>query len=172
MFRSGRLLCRKHCFSGLVWPDSCDKGVLSPFPRGPVNRRKAEIERRTWSRLPIAIPVFVRTKDESGQEFLEFASALNISAGGALIAVRRSPPLSSTVSLEIPSAPLASVASSSVDSRNMTAEAIRISHAEDYHLVALKFLTPFPTDCIDDAPPKRKVRFPGVKSFSYAEAVK
>jgi PilZ domain len=135
-----------------------------------VNRRKSETERRTWSRLPIAIPVFVRTKDESGQEFLEFASALNISAGGALIAVRRSPPLYSTVSLEIPSAPLASVASSNVDSRNMRAEAI--SHAEDYHLVALKFLTPFPTDCLDDAPPKRKVRFTGVKSFSYAEVVK
>jgi hypothetical protein len=137
-----------------------------------VNRRKAETERRTWSRLPIAIPVFVRSKDESGQEFLEFASALNISAGGALIAVRRSPPLSSTVLLEIPSAPLGSVASSPVDSRNMRAEAIRISHAEDYHLVALKFLIPLPTDCIEEAPPKRKVRFTGVKSFSYAEVVK
>ena len=136
-----------------------------------MNRRKAETERRTWSRLPIAIPVFVRTKDESGQEFLEFASALNISAGGALIAVRRSPRSAQRFrsKYQVRRWPLSRLP---VDSRNMTAEAIRISHAEDYHLVALKFLTPFPTDCIEDAPPKRKVRFTGVKSFSYAEVVK
>jgi len=50
-----------------------------------LNRKKPEIERRSWPRLPLAIPVFVRSRDEKGKEFLEFATALNVSAGGALI---------------------------------------------------------------------------------------
>jgi hypothetical protein len=37
----------------------------------------------------LAIPVFVRSRDEKGREFLEFATALNISAGGMLVAVMR-----------------------------------------------------------------------------------
>ena len=46
-------------------------------------------ERRKWTRLPLAIPVFVRSRDEKGKEFLEFATALNVSAGGMLVAMRR-----------------------------------------------------------------------------------
>src|SRR5437588_10220212 len=72
-----------------------------------LNRRKPEKERRRWPRLPLAIPVFVRSRDEKGKEFLEFATALNVSAGGALIAVRRALSLVAQVLLEIPSAPLA-----------------------------------------------------------------
>jgi hypothetical protein len=125
-----------------------------------LNRRKPETERRKWVRLPFAIPVFVRSSDENGHEQLEFASALNISAGGALLAVHRSPPLYSTVLLEIPSAPLASVAPSTVDSRNLRAEAIRVDHGEDYHLVGLKFSTPLPTDSARRPPPRRKVGSP------------
>jgi len=52
--------------------------------------------------LPLAIPVFVRSRDEKGKEFLEFATALNVSAGGALVAVRRSLPPTAQVLLEIP----------------------------------------------------------------------
>lgn len=147
---------RETQFFWVVWPPSCDQDVLSPFPRGPVNRRKSETERRKWARLPLAIPVFVRSSDENGQEFLEFASALNISAGGALLAVRRCPPLCSTVLLEIPNAPLASVASPNSTSQSMKAVAMRVDHAEDYHLVGLKFLTPVPTDCSHSAHSARK----------------
>src|SRR6202162_6752833 len=75
-----------------------------------LNRRKPETERRRWTRLPLAIPVFVRSRDEKGKEFLEFATALNVSAGGALVAVRRSLPKAAQVLLEIPSAPLAATA--------------------------------------------------------------
>ena len=44
--------------------------------------------RRKWDRLPISIPFFMRGNKESGEEFLEFATALNFSAGGALLASR------------------------------------------------------------------------------------
>jgi len=107
-----------------------------------VNRQKPERERRRWPRLPLAIPVFVRSRDEKGKEFLEFATALNISAGGALVAVRRSLPLSARVSLEIPSAPLGSGTALPKAPRNLRARTVRVTHAEGYHLVGLKFSHP------------------------------
>ena len=60
------------------------------------------IERRSWPRLPLAIPVFVRTHGDDGKDFLEFATAMNVSAGGALVVLRRSLPLAAQVLLEIP----------------------------------------------------------------------
>jgi hypothetical protein len=104
-----------------------------------VNRRKPEAERRKWSRLPLAIPVFVRTSDEDGRELLEFASALNVSAGGALVAVRRPLPISAEVTLEVPCAPLGVATALPNASRHMTAKALRIEHQDGYHLVGLKF---------------------------------
>lgn len=105
-------------------------------------RRKPEKERRKWTRLPLAIPVFVRSRDEKGKEFLEFATALNVSAGGALVAVRRSLPPTAQVLLEIPSAPLAATAALPKAARTLRARTLRISHAEGYHLLGLKFSRP------------------------------
>src|SRR5712671_5832168 len=107
-----------------------------------LNRRKPETERRRWTRLPLAIPVFVRSRDEKGKEFLEFATALNISAGGALVAVRRSLPLSAQVLLEIPSAPLSAANSLPKAARNLRARTLWVTHADGYHLVGLKFSRP------------------------------
>jgi hypothetical protein len=92
--------------------------------------------------LPLAIPVFVRSHDQEGKEFLEFATAWNVSAGGALIAVRRSLRLSSQVLLEIPSAPAATAPSRSKASSRVQAKAKWVTHAEGYHLVGLKFTHP------------------------------
>ena len=105
-------------------------------------RGRPEKERRKWIRLPLAIPVFVRSRDEKGKEFLEFATALNISAGGALVAVRRSLPKAAQVLLEIPSAPLAATAGLPRAARTLRARATRITHAEGYHLLGLKFSRP------------------------------
>jgi hypothetical protein len=107
-----------------------------------LNRRRPETERRKWTRLPLAIPVFVRSRDEKGKEFLEFATALNVSAGGALVAVRRSLPPTAQVILEIPSAPLAAIAALPKAARTLRARTLRIAHAEGYHLLGLKFSRP------------------------------
>jgi hypothetical protein len=93
-------------------------------------------------RLPLAIPVFVRSRDERGKEFLEFATALNIGAGGALVAVRRPLPPAAQVLLEIPSAPLATAASLPKAARTLRAKATRVVHADGYHLLGLKFSRP------------------------------
>lgn len=114
-------------------------------------------ERRKWPRLPLAIPVFVRSRDEKGKEFLEFATALNISAGGALVAVRRSLPLSAQVSLEIPSAPLSAEASLPKASRTLRARTTRVTHSDGYHLLGLKFSRPLEASASSARLVRRKV---------------
>jgi hypothetical protein len=99
-------------------------------------------ERRCWPRLPLAIPVFIRSYGQADKELLEFATALNVSAGGMLLAVRRSIPPSAQVSLEIPSAPLATAAALPKVARNLRAKVLRMQHGEGYNLVALKFSRP------------------------------
>jgi hypothetical protein len=123
-----------------------------------LKRGKPESEQRNWPRLPLAIPVFVRSRDDKGKEFLEFATSLNISGGGALVAVRRPLPLSSQVLLEIPSAPLMASSSLPKASRTLRARAVRVTHAEGYTLVGLKFTHPV-TDPINASPraTKRKL---------------
>ncbi len=96
-------------------------------------------ERRKHQRLPLSIPVFVRGADEDGREFLEFATALNISAGGMLLAVRRSLPKSAVVMLEIPVAPLPPALVTRTSVRQVKARLVRVIHADDRHLVGLRF---------------------------------
>jgi PilZ domain len=108
-----------------------------------VTIKTSAAERRRWPRLPLAIPVFVRSRGEADKELLEFATALNVSAGGMLLAVRR-PILRSTqqVSLEIPSAPLAAMAALPKVARTLRARVLRMQHGEGYNLIALKFARP------------------------------
>jgi hypothetical protein len=122
-----------------------------------LKRRTPETESRKWPRLPLAIPIFVRSRDEDGKELLEFATALNISAGGALVAVRRSLPLSAQVLLEIPSVPLASGNAFPKASRILRARAVRVTHVDGYHLLGLKFSHPLTTDKSEKTAARRKV---------------
>jgi hypothetical protein len=87
----------------------------------------------------LAIPVFVRGGASADKELLEFATALNVSAGGMLLAIRRSIPSSARVSLEIPSAPLIVMNSLPKAARALRARVLRLQHREGYNLVALKF---------------------------------
>jgi hypothetical protein len=125
-----------------------------------LDRHKPQPERREWVRLPLAIPVFVRSKGQDGRDFLEFATAINISAGGALIAVHRPLRPAAQVLLEIPSAPLATSASVPKSSRNLKAKIIRVTHAEGYHLLGMKFTQPLLSGTMRRAITKRKVASP------------
>jgi hypothetical protein len=122
-----------------------------------LKRSNPQTERRKWPRLPLAIPVFVRSRDEKGKEFLEFATALNISAGGALVALRRSLPLSAQVSLELPSAPLTATTSLPKASRTLRARTLRITHTDGYHLLGLKFSHPLLDHLIGRSASRRKL---------------
>ena len=98
--------------------------------------------------LQLAIPVFIRTRDGSGKDCLEFATAINISAGGALVVVRRSLPNRRWFQLEIPSAPIGSTEGLKTASRIMQAKAVWVGHLDDYHLLGLKFARPLHTDAV------------------------
>ena len=107
-----------------------------------MRRTVSVAERRGWERLPISIPFFVRGTSASGEEFLEFATALNVSAGGMLVAVRRAIPFLTEISLEIPSSPLAALASLPRAARTLLAKVVRTEHAATYNLIGLKFSRP------------------------------
>jgi hypothetical protein len=70
------------------------------------NEAVSATERRRSQRLCISVPVFVRGLDMAGKEYLQFATALNLSSSGALIATRRHLAPGSDVTLEIPVDPL------------------------------------------------------------------
>jgi hypothetical protein len=104
---------------------------------------------RKWARLQLSIPVFVRTQDGNGgnqADSLEFATAINISAGGAMVAVRRSLPRLTPVLLEIPSARVGPADGSMNSPRVIKAKTVWVSHLDDYHLMGLKFARPLQTD--------------------------
>ena len=115
------------------------------------------MERRVWDRLPLAVPVFVRSHGEDGKDFLEFASAVNISAGGVLVAVHRPLRPQAQVSLEIPSAPLAASAPVPKSSRNLRAHIVHVTHEDGYHLLGMKFSQPLLTRVAHRRPAGRKV---------------
>lgn len=122
-----------------------------------LNGKTPAADRRQWSRLPLAIPVFVRSQPEADKEFLEFATALNVSAGGMLVAVRRAIPSSARVMLEIPSAPLAALAALPRVARNLRAKVLRMQHGEGYNLVGLKFSRPLLNSHAGAKPLRRKL---------------
>jgi hypothetical protein len=105
-------------------------------------QRRLGHERRRWDRLPIAVPMFVRSRDEKGKEALEFATALNLSAGGVLVAVRRPLARAAKILLEIPSAPVSGQAKLPKAARQLPARLVRVIHTEGYHLLGLKFSRP------------------------------
>lgn len=99
-------------------------------------------ERRKWQRLPIAVPVFVRGVDAQGKPFIEFASALNIGAGGMLVAARRFLPSLTGLLLEIPSAPVPASQLMAGATRVFKVKALRDMVANQCHYVAFKFTRP------------------------------
>lgn len=120
-----------------------------------------KLERRSWSRLPLPIPLFVRSRDSKGKDLLEFATALNVSAGGALVAMHGALRPAAQVSLEIPSAPLPTSAPIRKNSRNLRAKVVRVTHGDGFNLVGLKFVQPLlPADLPQRASTRRKVASP------------
>lgn len=98
-------------------------------------------ERRHWERIPVTIPLFVRAVAD-GRRVLEFANVLNISSGGALLAVRRYVRHPTKVSLEIPAAPVAETAALPASARLIEARVLRVQSAERSFLWAVRFTRP------------------------------
>ncbi len=106
-----------------------------------MRRGTSAAERRSWERLPISIPFFVRGAKPDGEEFLEFATALNLSAGGVLLAMRRYLDPGTRVALEIPIA-LANKAQLPRSVSLLHATVLRCVPDRQYFLLGLQFEEP------------------------------
>ena len=114
-------------------------------------------ERRDWDRLPISIPFFVRGRKGSGEEFLEFATALNLSAGGVLLAARRFLEPGTQISLEIPVA-LVNKAQLPRSVSLLHATVLRCTADRQYFLLGLQFDEPLiSTEVVTSKIPKPTV---------------
>jgi hypothetical protein len=92
--------------------------------------------------LPLAIPVFVRGRDPQGKEFIEFSVMLNESAGGALLASRRTLLRAYRIALEIPSAPLVVPAKFPQVVTKFRARIVRMTPLNGWNLCGLTFSRP------------------------------
>ncbi len=115
-------------------------------------------EKRKWHRLPLALPVFLRSVGADGRETLEFATGLNVSAGGILVATRRALPLSLRTLLEIPVAPFALPAQAPKTTRKLEAKVVRVVHGEEFHLIGMRFQRPMTSTTIRRSPQKAMAR--------------
>jgi PilZ domain len=103
-----------------------------------VRRSVSVAERRGWERLPISIPFFVRGRTAAGEEFLEFATALNLSAGGVLLATRRYLDPGTVISLEVPVA-LVNKAQLPRSVSRLQAKVLRCTADRQYFLLGVQF---------------------------------
>jgi hypothetical protein len=100
---------------------------------------RVETERRSWQRLPLAVPVFIRAADRQGNEFLELTCAIDISAGGALVTIRRELKVGTRLKVEIPCVPVPDKRRQSARSQILPAKVLRIDGGDYLRRVALKF---------------------------------
>ena len=112
-----------------------------------MHRQQSATDRREWDRLPISIPFFVRGRKGTGEEFLEFATALNLSAGGVLLATRRYLDPGTEISLEVPVA-LVNKAQLPRSVSLLHATVLRCVPDRQYFLLGLQFDDPLIAEVI------------------------
>jgi PilZ domain. len=101
-------------------------------------------DRRKAQRLRLQVPMFIRGVDASGEAFLDLTKTLDISAGGAYLAVGRTIRRDEVVSLTIPAPPPTPGDAGLVPAATPPIQArVRRSHmAGGVHLVGVEFLRP------------------------------
>jgi len=99
-------------------------------------------ERRRFQRIRLQIPLFVRGRDAHGEQFLELAKTLDISALGAFITCPRALVINDVITLTIPAPSITSSALVPAGMPPIQARVKRQQEAGDVHLVGLEFLKP------------------------------
>jgi hypothetical protein len=95
---------------------------------------------RRWQRIALAFPVFIHGTNKAGKSVLEFGTALNVSAGGLLVALKHVP-AEKNVTIEMPVPP----GFYSENSFTMIESTIVRTQAAQQHVyVGLEFKTPLP----------------------------
>jgi hypothetical protein len=116
--------------------------LLAHMPRGKKRVRNRCPERRRWPRLPLAIPVFVSGVERHGTKFEEFCTLLDESAGGALVAIRKSLRHGCVVSLLIPIPPMTRQLGLVHRTLKLRARVVRSAFWDLCNLYGLQFVRP------------------------------
>jgi hypothetical protein len=107
-----------------------------------VGSRPLYEERRRFQRIHLQVPLFIRGKDSTGQQFLELAKALDISGLGALITSPRALNLGDYVTLTIPAPSITSSALVPAGMPPIQARVRRQQEAGEIYLVGVEFAKP------------------------------
>jgi hypothetical protein len=99
-------------------------------------------ERRRSQRIRLQVPLFVRGRNAHGEQFMELAKTLNISALGAFITCPQSLSSNDLVTLTIPAPSLTASALVPSGMAPIQARVRRQRSAGDIHLVGVEFLKP------------------------------
>lgn len=114
---------------------------------GRTRRSVIGAERRTFQRLPLPIPLFLRGQDKHGKPFLDLTLALNMSAAGALVATLRSLEANAEVTLELPYAALPAPISLFQMKQGLQGRVVRAMKEDSYYLCAIRFTRPLLEAC-------------------------
>jgi PilZ domain len=99
-------------------------------------------ERRRFPRIHLQVPLFVRGRDAYGEQFLELAKTLDISALGAFLTCPRALIVNDVVTLTIPAPSITSSALVPAGMPPIQARVKRQQEAGDVHLVGVEFIKP------------------------------
>jgi PilZ domain len=99
-------------------------------------------ERRRSQRLRLQVPMFIRGKDAYGEQFLELAKTLDISAHGGFITSPRPLAVNEMITLTIPAPSITSSALVPSGMPPIQAKVKRNQEAGDVQLVGVEFLKP------------------------------
>lgn len=99
-------------------------------------------ERRRFQRIHLQVPLFIRGRDAQGEQFMELAKTLDISAVGAFITSPRPLAINGYVTLTIPAPSITSSGLVPAGMPPIQARVKRQQEAGDVYLVGVEFLKP------------------------------
>ncbi|MGD1211342.1 MAG: PilZ domain-containing protein [Candidatus Acidiferrales bacterium] len=99
-------------------------------------------ERRRFQRIRLQVPLFIRGRDVHGEQFMELAKTLDISAIGAFLACPRALSMNHIVTLTIPAPSIISSGLVPAGMPPIQARVKRQQEAGEVHLVGVEFLKP------------------------------
>lgn len=97
-------------------------------------------ERRRFQRLRLQVPMFIRGRDTHGEQFLELAKTLDISAKGAFITSPRPLAINEIITLTIPAPSITSSGLVPAGMPPIQAKVKRCQEAGDVQLIGVEFL--------------------------------
>ncbi len=112
----------------------------------PVHQRVAppplDDDRRRYKRIQLQVAIFIRGRDSQGEQFMELAKTLDISALGAFVASPRPLTISGFITLTIPAPSITSSGLVPAGMPPIQAKVRRQQEAGDVYLVGVEFLKP------------------------------